>query len=151
MQIDIPEIIEITDYTDSEKYSELKNRVFMMAKDGDPFDLAELPSAEYKYYGTMWHIFKRLLAKQITPDQAKQENEKAYKEFTDEQMMYNSRLFELIELNDRIKKSEMQRAAMSKADNLEEYAAAATECIVSLTNDKTLTAKLDDLTRRTTR
>lgn len=145
MQIDVPEIIEIPYYTDTERYSDLKNKVFQMAKDGKSFDLSELPSAEYKYYGTMWHIFKRLLAKQITPDQAKQENEKAYKEFTDEQTLYNSRLFELIEFNDRIRKSDLMRAQMSKSGGLIEYADAATECIIALTNDKTLAAKLDAL------
>ena len=145
MQIDVPEIIEIPDYTDTERYSELKNKVFMMAKDGRPFNMDELPSAEYKYYGTMWHIFKRLIAKEITPDQAKQENETAYKAFTGEQTLYNSRLFELIEFNDRIRKSDLLRAKMSKAGSLIEYAEAATECVIALTNDKTLAAKLDNL------
>ena len=145
MQIDVPEIIEIPYYTDTERYSDLKNKVFQMAKDGKSFDLSELPSAEYKYYGTMWHIFKRLLAKQITPDQAKQENEKAYKEFADEQTLYNSRLFELIEFNQRIKASEAARIKINKAETRAQLVDGVIECIEALTNDKTMRVKLETL------
>lgn len=145
MQIDVPEIIEIPDYTDSDRYSDLKNKTFSLAKSKKPFYIDELSSAEYMYYSKMHGIFTRLLAKKITPEQAKLENDVIYKEFADEQTLYNSRLFELIEFNDRIKKSEAARVAMSKADSMDEFTAAAIECIIALTNDKTLTAQFERL------
>lgn len=145
MKIDVPEIIEIPDYTDTDRHISLKKKTLAQAKKGVPFDMADLPSAEYKYYSAMWHIFRKLLAKQIDKEQARELNDAAYKEFADEQTLYNSRLFELMEFNDRIKKSEAARVAMSKADSMDAFTAAAVECIIALTNDKTLAAQYERL------
>lgn len=145
MQIDVPEIIEIPDYTDSDRYSDLKNKTFSLAKSKKPFYIDELSSAEYMYYSKMHGIFTRLLAKKITPEQAKLENDVIYKEFADEQTLYNSRLFELIEFNQRIKASEAARIKINKAETRAQLVDGVIECIEALTNDKTMRVKLGTL------
>lgn len=145
MQIDVHEVIEIPEYTETDRYRDLKNKVFALAKSGKPFSMPELPGGEYKYYSIMLGIFKRLIAKEITPEQAKEENEKAFKEFADEQMLYNARLSEAVDFNNNIKKSEMARARISKATTKADLVDAAADCIEALTNDKTIRAKLETL------
>lgn len=145
MQIEVDEIIEIPDYRDSERNKLLKNEVYALAKSGKPFDMQDLPSAEYKYYGTMYQIFKRLISKEITPEQATAENDKAYYAFTNEQTIYNQRCYNLIAWNDNIKKSEAARIKIHKAENKAELVDAIAECLLALTGDKTLLAKIQTL------
>lgn len=145
MQIEVDEIIEIPDYTDTERHKKLKNDVYLLARKDEPFDMQDLPSAEYKYYGTMYHIFKRLIAKQITPEQATAENAEAYKAFTNEQTVYNQRIYDLMEWNNNIKKSDAARVKISKAKNRRQIVAGIIECIEALTGDKTLRNKIETL------
>lgn len=145
MQIDVPEIIEIPNYTDTDRYISLKKQTLAQAKKGVPLDMADLPSAEYKYYSAMWHIFRKLLAKEIDKEQARKLNDAAYKEFADEQTLYNSRLFELIEFNQRIKASEAARIKINKAETRAQLVDGVIECIEALTNDKTIRVKLETL------
>jgi hypothetical protein len=145
MQIEVDEIIEIPDYTDTERHKKLKNDVYLLARKDEPFDMQDLPSAEYKYYCTMYHIFKRLIAKQITPEQATAENAEAYKVFTNEQTIYNQRVYNLMEWNNNIKKSDAARVKISKAKNRRQIVAGIIECIEALTGDKTLRNKIETL------
>lgn len=145
MQIEVDEIIEIPDYTDTERHKKLKNDVYLLARKDEPFDMQNLPSAEYKYYGTMYHIFKRLISKQITPEQATAENNKAYQMFANEQTIYNQRMYNVIEWNNNIKKSDTARAKISKAKNTTELVDGIVECIEALTCDKTLRSKIETL------
>lgn len=143
MQIEVDEILEIPDYTDSERYKRLKNKVYRLANNNEPFDMQDLPSAEYKYYGTMYQIFRRMISKKITAQQATAENEKAYKVFMSEQSIYNQRIFNLIAWNDNIKKSEDARTKIHKAKSKSEMVEAINDCVLCLTGDKTLAAKID--------
>lgn len=143
MQIEVDEILEIPDYTDSERYKRLKNEVYRLANGNEPFDMQDLPSAEYKYYGTMYQIFRRMISKEITAQQATAENEKAYKAFMSEQSIYNQRIFNLIAWSDNIKKSEDARLRIHKAKSKSEIAEAINDCLICLTGDKTLAAKID--------
>jgi hypothetical protein len=145
MQIEVDEIIEIPDYTDTERHKKLKNDVYLLARKDEPFDMQDLPSAEYKYYCTMYHIFKRLIAKQITPEQATAENAEAYKVFTNEQTIYNQRVYNLMEWNNNIKKSDAARVKISKAKNRRQIVAGIIECIEALTGDKTIRNKIETL------
>lgn len=145
MQIEVDDIIEMPDYTDTERHRKLKNAVYVMAKNKEPFNMKELPSAEYKYYGTMWDIFRRMIAKEITPEQATAENAEAYKAFTNEQTIYNQRVYNLMEWNNNIKKSDAARVKISKAKNRRQIVAGIIECIEALTGDKTLRNKIETL------
>lgn len=145
MQIEVDEIIEVPDYTDTDRHKQLKNTVYGLAKRNEPFDMKELPSAEYKYYGTMYHIFRRMIAKEITPEQATDANKEAYTMFTNEQTIYNQRMYNVIEWNNNIKKSDVARANISKAQSREKLVDAIIECIEALTCDKTLRSKIETL------
>lgn len=145
MQIEVDEILEIPDYTDTERYNKLKNKVYLMAKKNEPFHMPELTSAEYKYYSGMWFIFKKLIAKGITPEQATQENDAIYKTFVNEQTIYQQHVFDVIAWNANIKKSESARVKIHKAQSKDELVDGVIECIETLTNDKTMRAKLETL------
>lgn len=145
MQIEVDEILEIPDYTDTERYKKLKNKVYLMAKKNEPFHMPELTSAEYRYYSEMWFIFKRLIAKEITPEQATSENDVIYKKFVNEQTIYNQHAFDVIEWNEKIKKSESAHVKIHKAKNVNDLVDGVIECIESLTNDKTMRSKLETM------
>lgn len=145
MIIEVPETIEIPDYTDTERHKELKNKVFKMASKGEAFNMTELGADEYKYYAQMWYIFRRMLKKEITPEEATEENAKAYKMYADGQALYNANVFGVIEFNDNIRKSESARVKINKSRNRQELVDAIIECIESTTGDKTMRAKIETL------
>lgn len=145
MQIEVDEILEIPYYTDTERYKKLKNKVYLMAKKKEPFHMPELTSSEYRYYSEMWFIFKRLIAKEITPEQATSENDAIYKKFVNEQTIYNQHAFDVIEWNEKIKKSESARVKIHKSKSINDLVDGVIECIESLTNDKTMRTKLESL------
>lgn len=140
MLIEVDETLEIPVYTETQRYSDLKNKVFKMAVHGEPFHMPELPSAEYKYYSTMWHIFKRLTAKEITPEQATEENRIAFKQFSDEQALYNQRLWDCVQWQKNIKDSESLRCQLAHTTDKDTMLLILAEIAEKLTKDSTILA-----------
>lgn len=146
MQIEVDDIIEIPDYTDSDRYKKLKNETYKMAKRNEPFDM-DLPADEYRYYAKMWHIFKKLIANEITKEEAGKLNEKIFAEFRNNQTAYAQHICGVLEWNSNIKKSEQARINISKAKSKSEIVEAIIECVEALTGDKTMRDKIRELAK----
>lgn len=144
MQIEVDDIIEIPDYTDSDRYKKLKNETFRLAKKNEPFDM-DLPADEYRYYAKMWHIFRKLIANEITKEDAGKLNEKIYAEFQNNQTAYAQHIYGVIEWNCNIKKSEQARIKINKSESRQEIVESIIECIEALTCDKTMRDKIRTL------
>ena len=134
------EIINIEDYENSDRFKQLKSDVWKQAVNNIPFSIHDMSANEYKYFHKFYEISKRLIAKEITQEQAAEENKANYMKFEFDQRLWERYQFAVLEWNGNIKKSDSLRVDFARSIDLKEGYLILAEIASLLTGDKTVLA-----------
>lgn len=134
------EVLEITDYKDSDRFKQLKSEIWKQAASGKPFSIEEQSANEYRYFHKFYEISRALVAKEITKEQAADMTNNDYTKFKFDQHLWENYQFSTIEWNDNIKRSEDLRIDFARCADMKDGFLILAEIVSKLTGDKTVSA-----------
>lgn len=134
------EIINISDYKDSDRFKELKSAIWKQAANGKPFGIKEQNANEYRYFHKFYEISKMLIEKRITKEQAAEMTNSDYQKFEFDQRLWEMYQFTVLECNDNAKRSENLRRDFAKCIDIKSAFLILAEIVTLLTSDKTILA-----------
>lgn len=134
------EIISISDYKDSDRFKKLKADMWQRATQGKPFEIKEQSANEYRYFHKLYELYKQVVAKSITSEQASEEDRTNYMRFEFDQRTWERYQFTVMEWNENIKRSDGLRVDFARSKDIREGYMIPAEIVSGMTGDKVLLA-----------
>lgn len=134
------EVVSIVDYKDSERFKALKAKMWQKASSGEPFDIKEQSSNEYRYFHKLYELYRQVASKAITNEQAAGLDKTNYMRFEFDQSVWERWQFNNMEWNENIKRSDGLRVDFARSLDLNEGYLILAEIVSMLTGDKTVLA-----------
>jgi hypothetical protein len=134
------EFVSIVDYKDSDRFKKLKADMWQRATQGKPFEIKEQSANEYRYFHKLYELYKQVVAKSITSEQASDEDRTNYMRFEFDQRTWERYQFTVMEWNENIKRSDGLRVDFARSKDIGEGYMILAEIVSGLTGDKVLLA-----------